>query len=274
MKKTIALLVAAALACGVYFFINAQEKSDASQTAANEKVIEDIPAQLEYAKIPNGRKEQIIVHTGFTVSYNSEWNIPNWVAYEFSEEETHGDQERCTSFTPDPMVKGDPVQHYDYSNSGYDRGHMAPAADMRWSVESMTESFYTTNICPQNHNLNSKSWNNLEQHVRYLASRSECIYVCTGPIVENTDQTIGRDRKIVVPQAFFKVLLRQDKGEWKAIGFVMENKSEGTKLGIAHFARTIDEIEQQTGIDFFYNLPDSVENDIEAGYDLRDWRLQ
>lgn len=259
--------------CGIYVFVSAKTNENPSQSTTNQKVIEDIPEQLEYARIPGDRDEQLLLHTAFTVSFNRSWNIPNWVAYEFSSEETRGDEERLTSFSPDPLVK-DPVQHYDYSNSGYDRGHMAPAADMKWSAEAMAESFYTTNICPQNHNLNTKSWNNLEIHVRYLARRSDCLYVCTGPVVENTDQTIGRDHKIVVPQAFFKVLLKQDNGEWKAIGFVMENKSEGTKLGIAHFARTIDEIERQTGIDFFYNLPDSVEDEIEAGYDLRDWNLQ
>lgn len=227
---------------------------------------------FELARISDGRSQQIIEHLAYMVSYNPDWLIPNWVAYELTDSEVVGEQERSNHFAPDPLVEGDPVVTKDYSNSGYDRGHMAPAGDMKWSEQAMRESFYMTNICPQNHNNNAGDWKDLEELARDLAHRYKSLYICCGPIVTDVSRTIGTNRKIVVPQAFYKVFLRRKADDtWTSIGFVMPNEAGNRPL--MTYMVSVDEAEQMAGIDFFYLLPDSIEDVIEASYTVSDWSV-
>ena len=136
----------------------------------------------------------------------------------------------------------------------------------------MRESFYMTNMCPQNHNLNAGDWKELEELVRKLAEQYGCIYVCCGPVVNPKPKTIGTERKIVVPAAFFKTLLRQkDDGKWTGIGFLFSNKAGNRPL--AEYATTIDELQTTTDIDFFPLLDDKTEAQVESIYYLQDWNL-
>lgn len=218
------------------------------------------------------KPEQIIEHTGYTVSYHPYWYIPNWVAYELTDAEVDGLEERSNHFVPDPLVKGDPVVTKDYSNSGYDRGHMAPAADMKWSEQAMKESFYMTNMCPQNHSCNAGDWKDLEEFGRDLARKYKSIYICCGPIVTDTTTTIGLYHRIVVPQSFFKAFLRQKvNGEWTCIGFIMPNAPGNRPL--MTYMVPVDDVEKQTGIDLFYQLSDSIEKSIEKDFNISDWTL-
>lgn len=218
------------------------------------------------------RPQQIIEHVGYTVSYHPMWHIPNWVAYELTSEEVDGLEERSNHFMPDPLVNGDPVVTKDYYNSGYDRGHMAPAADMKWSEQAMKESFYMTNMCPQNHSNNAGDWKDLEEFGRDLARKYKSIYICCGPIVTDTTTTIGLYHRIVVPQSFFKVFLRQKAdGEWTCIGFIMPNAPGNRPL--MTYMLSVDEVEKQTGIDLFYQLSDSIEKSIEKDFNISDWSL-
>lgn len=229
-------------------------------------------APYEIPQVQRLKYLQVIEHIGYTVGFNTEWNIPCWVAYSLTDEELEGDARRKNTFSPDPMLKGEPVLHQDYSNSGYDRGHMAPAGDMKWSEQAMEESFYTTNICPQNRNNNAGDWKDLEEMVRDLAREYGEIYICCGPIVTDASRTIGRERKIVVPQAFYKVLLRQkDDGSWTSIGFVMPNEAGNRPL--MTYMHSVDEVESITNIDFFYQLPDSLEQIVEQDYTISDWTV-
>lgn len=231
----------------------------------------DRTVAYELPRLNNHQPEQVIEHLGYTVSYNPKWLVPNWVAYELTNSETYGEQERSNHFKPDPLVKGDPVTTGDYSKSGYDRGHMAPAADMKWSEQAMRESFYMTNICPQLHNLNAGDWNDLEELARDLAQQYGSIYIACGPIVEANYQTIGKNHSIAVPSAFYKVFLRKTHKGWTSIGFIMPNQAGNRPL--MTYMLTVDEVEEQTGIDFFYNLPDSIESQVESTYSVADWSL-
>lgn len=228
------------------------------------------PADYEIPLCTAGQKEQRITHTGYRVSYNSDWHLPNWVAYQLTAEEVAGEEERSNKFLPDPQVKDDPVLTSDYTHSGYDRGHMAPAADMKWSPQAMRESFYMTNICPQNHSNNAGDWKDLEELGRDLAATYGNIYICCGPIVSDTSHTIGSARRIVVPNAFYKVLLRQKAdNSWTAIGFVMPNAAGNRPL--MTYMLPVDSVENIAGINFFHLLPDSIENTIESDYTVSDW---
>ena len=229
------------------------------------------PNKYELPKLQSSRSEKVVHHTGYSVSFNTDWRIPNWVAYELTADEVAGTEPRGKNFVPDPQILQSPSTD-DYKNSGYDRGHMAPAADMKWSKQAMDESFYTSNICPQNKNLNKGDWKDLEELARVIATQYGSLYICCGPIVTNTSNTIGLN-KIVVPQSFYKVFLRKkNNGAWSSIGFVMPNKAG--KKPLMTYMHSVDEVEQLAGIDFFFNLPDSIEELIEADYNTSDWTIK
>lgn len=226
---------------------------------------------IEIPTITDERSDRIITHKGFTLSYNYDWKIPNWVAYELTDIEVKGEVPRYDKFKPDPMVPQNvSATTNDYKHSGYDRGHLAPAADMKWDEQAMRESFYLSNICPQNPNLNGGVWKDLEEQVRDLASQKGSIFVACGPIVTDASTTIG-ENKVVVPQAFFKVLLQEEDGKIHTIGFVYENIS-GRKP-MSTYAMTVDEVEEITGIDFFPSLPNKIEKKTESEVDFTKWTL-
>lgn len=264
------LLLAAVLCIASVVVVNNQ--------SVEEPVAEPLPAAevdqtvaYELVRLNNDQPEQVIEHIGYTVSYNPNWLVPNWVAYELTAAEISGEQERSNHFKPDPLVEGDPVVTSDYSKSGYDRGHMAPAADMKWSEQAMRESFYMTNICPQLHNLNAGDWKDLEEMARSWAQQYGSIYIACGPIVEADYPTIGKTHTIAVPAAFYKVFLRQTNKGWTSIGFIMPNQAGNRPL--MTYMLTVDEVEAQTGLDFFYNLPDSIEAQVESDYNISYWTL-
>lgn len=268
-SKGIYTIMSVAVMITALLFIAFQKLDDEVSRGDKYPVVSDLSYEL--ARLNNHQPEQVIEHLGYTVSYNPQWLVPNWVAYELTSSETNGVQERSNHFKPDPLVKGDPVVTSDYSKSGYDRGHMAPAADMKWSEQAMRESFYMTNICPQIHNLNAGDWKDLEELARDWAQKYGNIYIACGPIVEANYQTIGKNHSIAIPSAFYKVFLRQTRKGWASIGFIMPNKAGNRPLMTYMF--TVDEIEEQTGIDFFYNLPDSIEFQVENSYTISDWSL-
>ena len=227
-------------------------------------------SRLELAKVHLGLHDEVIQHTGFTVSYNESWLIPNWVAWQLTKKEVTVQGKRPQrQFEPDPYVLGRSATHQDYSNSGYSRGHMAPVADMKWSLLAMNESYYLTNVCPQKAELNTRIWNRLEQKSRTLVQDGGTLYICCGPVVEKGHETIGINR-VAVPSYFFKVLCRFHNGHWSAIGFLFPNAD--CKGGMFDYAISVDEIEALTGIDFFYNLPDDIETDVESTWKQKDWQ--
>lgn len=222
----------------------------------------DIPVSL----IP--RQEQIIRHTGYTVSYNKDLKLPNWVSYELTRQETKGKEKRSNRFVTDPLVKGYIATNEDYARSGYDKGHMAPAADMKWSAVAMKESFYFSNMCPQHPQLNRRGWKKLEEKIRDRAIEDSAVIIICGPILKKQAKTIGKN-KVAVPQQFFKVILSPYVKPMRAIGFLFNNAQAVEPLST--YAVTVDSIEQLTNMDFFAPLPDEIENKIEAEADYYRW---
>lgn len=258
------------------FYENRQRSSDVSEyaTLSDEATFSSTSTTpdtlFEIPIFTYAREGQRITHLGYTVHFNSEWLIPNWVAYQLTCTEVNGEEERSKSFKPDPDVSGICPTTKDYTNSGYDRGHMAPAADMKWSEQAMKESFYLTNICPQNHNLNAGDWKTLEEKVRDWACEYGPVYVVCGPIVTSEHQVIG-EVGVTVPKGFFKALLCRKNGQWQAIGFVFDNIA-GHKA-LSSYAKSIDEVEELTGMDFFFLLDDKTENAIEATCNPKAWEI-
>lgn len=218
---------------------------------------------------PKGTPEQILERTGYVASYNKATLLPNWVAWHLTAERTEGSAKRSgVDFAEDTEVPEPRATDWDYYNSGYDRGHMCPAADNKWSKKAMEESFLFTNMCPQNGNLNRGDWNEMEMACRKWAKKYGDLYIVCGPILyKGKHKTIGKN-KVVVPEAFFKVVLRTGDDP-QAIGFIYKNTSGNRPKD--SYVNTVDEVERITGIDFFPSLPDDVEKNVEATADIANW---
>lgn len=217
-------------------------------------------------KITN--KDLIVMHLGYTLSYNEKHEQANWVAYELTAKETTKVAERSNDFRPDGAVRTGSATNDDYQGSGYDRGHLAPAADMGWSNQAMEESFFYSNMSPQVPSFNRGIWKKLEEQVRQWAIDNKKIYVVTGPILEDNLPTVGPN-KVSVPRYYYKVILDYTEPELKGIGFVLPNAS--STLPLQSFAVPIDSVERKTGINFFSALPDEQEQTIEKTICLSCW---
>ena len=222
--------------------------SDARQKSSTPAKIEltagtrlEIPAKLKNVS------EQILQRKGYTVSYNKDLKIPNWVAWELTPEKLVERESRTDKFLPDPdLPEHEAVTTDDYKGAGMDRGHMCPAGD------------------------NRGDWKELEESCRRWAQEEGKIYIVCGPILyDQRHRTIGKKHKITVPEAFFKVVLCADSNPPKAIGFIYKNASGNHPLD--SYVNTVDEVERITGIDFFPALPDEIEEKVEAEYDLKLW---
>jgi endonuclease G len=203
--------------------------------------------------------EEIIPHIAYSFSYNEQHEQANWVAYMLTKTHLGDGVERSNRFLEDPLVYTQTATNADYAKSGYDRGHLAPAADMSWSLQVMQESFYYSNMSPQLPGFNRGIWKKLEEQVRAWTLQYDTLYVVTGPILEPGLPTIGAN-KVSVPKAYFKALIAPQ--QQKGIAFVMPNsKSEASVLS---FSLSIDALEAKINRDLFFQLPDQIEQKIES----------
>lgn len=226
--------------------------------------------ELLRVSIPDTVPSQMLAYTGFTVSFNPGAHQPNYVAWELTADETAGDIARSSDFAPDPSADGCATLA-DYRRSGFDRGHMIPAADVKWSAEAMTESHLLTNISPQDHRLNAGAWATLEANCRQWAVRDSAIIIIAGPVLsDRMPRTIGTDNTIPVPERFFKVVLAPYSVPPRGIAFIMPNGN--VNGGVQATATTIDDVEAITGFDFFAALPDEIENEVESQCEYHVWQ--
>lgn len=207
--------------------------------------------------IPKGVSNQVLNYQAIRVNFNPSLRIPNCVAYELTATmvamaDAPGHEVRKNyNYAKDKSVKSCP-ENWEYRGSGYSRGHMAPAMDMRWDKTTMAQCFYMTNMCPQETKLNNDHWRVLEERVHRWAKRDKRIMVYTGPIMGKDPKMIGKDKKnIAVPDAFFKVLYAPDQG--RAIAFIYPNIP--CPGGIKKYAVTVAEVERRTGLTFSNAIP-------------------
>ena len=178
---------------------------------------------------------------------------------------------RNDNFREDPEILSGSATLADYRGSGYDRGHLAPAADMSFSIKTMDESFYMSNMSPQKGEFNRGIWKDLEAQVRSFAISEKDIFVVTGPILPKTKTiTIGQN-KVTVPDAYYKVVYDRTSPE-KMIGFILPNAESSKRL--QDFAVTVDVVEQATGLDFFNLLPQPQQEQLESSIDINAWNWQ
>lgn len=251
-----------------------KEQSSAKESETSSKKKKTSTSQLSSSILtPKERKdisELILYRHAYICSYNSEKGIPNWVAWHLTSDHVTGPYKReGIKFHEDEDTPRPWVNTYDYNRSGYDRGHMCPSGDNKWSQLAQEQSFLMSNMCPQNHNLNTGDWNEMENQCRKWAKKYGSVDIVCGPIfIGNKHKRIGT-HKVMVPEAFFKVVLCREGGKPKAIGFIYRN-TEGNRPKDA-YVNSVDDVERITGYDFFSQLPDEVEKRVEKEANLSDW---
>jgi len=218
--------------------------------------------------LPTSTTHQIVKHDYFTLSYNEKFEQAEWVAYELKKNNIRNSNYKRPYFIEDPKVATHSADWRNYKNSGYDKGHLCPAADMEFDLKAYNDTFYTSNISPQLHDFNGGVWNRLEQKVRYWATKYNGVYVITGGILQPSLKTIGKE-KVSVPRYFYKVLLNNTNGNYKMIAFLIPNEKSDKPLYT--FVVSVDSIEKMTGIDFFPKLDDKTENFLEKSSDYKSW---
>lgn len=219
--------------------------------------------------IPDSIPNEMLRYVGFTVAFNPRMHQPNYVVWTLDPHETDGEFTRNNvQFMPDETVTGCATLE-DYYKSGFDRGHMAPAADMKWSREAMIECHYLTNMCPQDKSLNAGAWATVEKNARKWAMKHGSLVIVCGPILsDRLTREIG-PTPVPVPERFFKVILALNSEEPMGIGFIMPNSyvEDGAQATVV----SIDRVEEVTGFDFFSDLPDDIEDNVESQANLSKW---
>ena len=223
----------------------------------------EIPAYVE--------DHEVIRHTGYTLSWNEKYLVADWVAYELTAAELDTQEvSRSEDFRPDEYVNNS-SQLEDYKNSGYSRGHLAPAQDFKWSEKAMSDTFYLTNMVPQLQNYNGGIWLRAENATRDAARITGTVYVVTGPVLtDGPFETIGSN-SVAIPKQCYKALLVIDgNGAVHTIAISIPQDA-GKKETLSKYLMTVDELEELTGLDFFIELEDDIENAAEATYDIDYW---
>jgi endonuclease G len=217
---------------------------------------------------PITSKGYLIRHTYYTLSYSNSDRQSEFAYYFLSPQSINGGQSRTDDFRIDPKVKSNPVSSTGYQGSGYDRGHLCPAGDMALNLTSMSETFFMSNMSPMTPAFNRGIWSSVESWVRDSVLSNGGLYIVTGPILNGNCGVISGG--IVVPCSFYKIAFKGGSNP-KIIGFILSNS--GSSSTVRSFAVSVDEIERRTGIDFFPQLQDGVENQIEGAVNLSSWNL-
>lgn len=241
-------------------------KNEAGDTLIMKETVAVSNIVFDY--LPAASRNEIVKHKYYTLSYNEKAEQAEWLAYELKKEYVTNSDFKRPYFIEDPKVKTTSADWRNYKNSGYDKGHLCPAGDMQFDKSAYNDTFYTSNISPQNHDFNAGFWNRLEQKIRYWAVRYDGVYVVTGGVFKNSTKTIGRE-KVIVPDSFYKIVLNRTNGNYKMIAFLVPN--EPSEKPLYSFVVSVDRIEELTGIDFFPKLDDKLENSLEKNTDYSAW---
>lgn len=271
MVARIKYIVIFALVISVLYFL--EKAIDYSNSTSDKEIIKDTienRSTFTLDLLPSSTTGSIVTHHFYTLSYNEVHEQAEWVAYELLKEHLKDHDYERSYFNIDPAVGSGSADWKNYKNSGYDRGHLCPAGDRRFSSQAYEETFLTSNISPQNRNFNSGVWNFLEQKVRDWARKYDGVFVITGGILKPGLPTIGYE-DVSVPNEFYKIVFDKmnDGRGFKMIAFLIPNKPVDNSFYA--YAVKVDYIEKLTGIDFFQQLPDSIENILEAKVDLKSW---
>ncbi|WP_299890168.1 DNA/RNA non-specific endonuclease [uncultured Lacinutrix sp.] len=264
-KKTIYSILTAIVLIAFYSYNLYSEKEAEQQIVTQGASVKNDTNEYFLPKSTTG---QIIHHEGYSLSYSEPHEQAEWVAYELKKSHLSNTNFKRPYFEVDKAVKTKAAHWRNYKKSGYDRGHLCPAGDRKYSKYAHDETFLTSNISPQTHEFNSGVWNRLEQKVRYWASKYDGVFVVTGGVLKGKMKTIGSE-KVAVPNQFYKVIIDNNSGNTKVLAFLLNHKD--SKEPLYKFVVSVDEVEKLTGIDFFSELEDTKENRLEASNSYKAW---
>ena len=277
-----------------------EQEQDANNTNRNQTMTTPDAWRLEFPKL-KGTGSVVIVHKAVLndpnskdkgsyetgINYSVEWDTnihaQRWSCYQMYANISYGNVSRYSvspkgSLTPDSQYPNDIflLSNYQFTtdpywNSGYDHGHICPSADRLGAYEANYQTFFLTNMHPQRNAFNAGLWEKMESQVRTWnrGTFRDTLYVCKGGTIDNESNIINYIgmgiNKIPVPKYFYMAILCKNSEGYKALGFWVEHKNEDHSMDkLGDYVVNIDELEQKTGIDFFCNLPDNIENQIEA----------
>lgn len=266
-RKFIYPIVIILVTVGLYY---AEDYLDLDNNLFSKKTnsIQIYSEEFDDSFLPISTTGAIVTHNSYTLSYSEKHEQAEWVAYELKKSNLSNNSFERPYFNEDKSVTTRSADWRNYKKSGYDRGHLCPAGDRKYSYEAYSETFLTSNISPQDREFNAGIWNRLEQKIRFWADKYDGVYVVTGGVLKGNMNTIG-DENVSVPNEFYKIVVDITDGKHKAIAFLIPNKPSSKSF--YEYVVSIDEIEAKTGIDFFPNLPDSIEDKMERMIDLKAW---
>lgn len=221
----------------------------------------------DFNYLPDANGE-VVHHRYYSLSYIEEHEVSEWVAHKLTRSMVNGNARRQDNFRRDPLVSTETASSRAYRGSGFDRGHMAPAGDMKLNRTAMSESFYMSNMAPQNPSFNRGIWRELEEQIRRWVRDSGTMYIVTGPILYRGLRQLLPEG-VSVPESFYKIVFDYDRR--KMIAFLFENR--GSRRSLDSFVVSVDFIEELSGIDFFPALPDAIEDDLEFRSYPEDWEF-
>lgn len=234
------------------------------------KELTDKGIKLSEDLLPSSTRGVIVEHNYYTLSYSEPHEQAEWVIYELKRSHLTNDDRRRPYFIEDPKVPSKSADWHNYKNSGFDRGHLCPAGDRRFSEQAYNETFYTSNISPQKKDFNAGVWNRLEQQVRYWCKRYGDLTVITGGVLTDDLDEIGSE-DVDVPEFYYKIVSRGSKGDLKALCFLIPH--EETARFLEGFLVPVDSLEQLTGIDFFEKLSEKTELKLESTVNPKGWKF-
>lgn len=262
-SRTIYTLLLAVCIIGFWVFENFYNPSTYSNPEYDGK-----KTVVDHMLVPSSTTNSLAEHNFYMLSYSEGHEQAEWVAYELKKEHlTYDDRER-PYFIEDPKISSKSADWRNYKGSGYDRGHLCPAGDRRFSEYAYNETFYTSNIAPQNRDFNAGVWNRLEKQVRQWCKSYGDLFIVTGGILERDLEEIGEE-DVDVPNMFYKIVYRKAGKQGKALAFLMPNKE--SKQPLDYFLVSIDEIEKRTGIDFFYQQDLDWQRQLETKINKSGW---
>jgi len=216
---------------------------------------------------------EIVEHTYFSLCYSEADEQAFWVIYMLTRNRVENNTcARTDNFRIDPAISSGSATPADYKNSGYDRGHLCPAADMNFNCQAMKESFFMSNMSPQLPAFNRGIWKKLEDKIRDWALMYDTLIIITAGVLQMP--CIGHigTNNVSIPPSYYKVIYRNKEGVNSCIAFLMAN--DGSDKPLVQFAVSVDSLESLTNINFFPSLPDSIENSIEENINIEKWEFE
>jgi len=266
MKKyTYSILITIVLI--TFYFI--EKKLDTKYYKDYEQKVSTNTTQNSFNYLPTSTTNAIVKHAYYTLSYNEKHEQAEWVAYHLKKEHTTYNNFKRPYFEVDPLVKTNSAHWRNYKRSGYDRGHLCPAADRKFDKKAFDETFLTSNISPQINAFNAGIWNNLEKQVRYWVKKEGDLYIVTGPVFGNNTKSIGSEQ-VTVPSHFYKVIYDNNPPK-KIIAFLLPHKASSKPL--TNYVVSVDKLEELLSLDFFKSLPDTTQNKLESTIITSKWKF-